>query len=170
MSDETRPLDRIDHQILGALQNNARLSNKELAATVGLAPSSCLARVQRLTRDGILEGYHATVAPRAMGIELQALVFVQMARHQRDALQGFWDHLIEAPEVRDLYYVAGSHDMVVHVAVRDVDHLRQLVADRISSREEIGHIETSLIFQHRRCHALPDYAAASAPEPRSNRT
>ena len=56
MNDESKALDRIDHEILALLQNNARLSNKELAATVGLAPSSCLARVQRLVRDGVIRG------------------------------------------------------------------------------------------------------------------
>lgn len=166
MSDETRPLDRIDHEILAALQNNARLSNKELAASVGLAPSSCLARVQRLIADGVLRGFHAEVDPKAAGIELQALVFIQTVRHQRELMQRFWDHLAALPEVRDLYYVAGSHDVVAHVAVRDVEHLHRLVADRISSREEVGQLETSLIFQHRRSATLPDYAAGSAPQPR----
>ncbi|MCA9682014.1 MAG: Lrp/AsnC family transcriptional regulator [Myxococcales bacterium] len=160
MSRESTALDRIDHEILARLQNNARLSNKELAAEVGLAPSSCLARVQRLIRSGAVRGFHAEVDPKVMGVEMQALVFVRMARHQREAMQAFWDHLAALPEVRDLYYVAGSHDLVVHVAVRDVEHLRRLAADQISSREEIGHIETSLIFQHRRISALPDYVLA----------
>jgi len=168
MQDETRALDRIDHQILAALQNNARLSNKELAAQVMLAPSSCLARVQRLTSEGVLTGFHARVDPKAMGIGLQALVFIRVARHQRESMRRFWDHLAALPEVRDLYDVAGSHDLVVHVAVRDVEHLRTLVADQIASREEIGTLETSLIFQHRRSPALPDYAAEQAPSPRGS--
>lgn len=60
-------LDRIDCGILAALQNDGRLSNKELAARVGLAPSSCLARVRRLREGGVLRGVHADVDPRALG-------------------------------------------------------------------------------------------------------
>ncbi|WP_052547286.1 Lrp/AsnC family transcriptional regulator [Enhygromyxa salina] len=163
---ETRSLDRIDHEILAALQNNARQSNKELAASVGLAPSSCLERVKRLTQDGIIRGFHADVDPKALGITLEALVFVRIVRHQRELMQALWSHLAAQPEVRDLYDVAGSHDLVVHVAVRDVDHLRRLVADQIASRAELGQLETSLIFQHRRSTTLPDYGHEHAPPAR----
>ena len=161
MNDESKALDRIDHEILALLQNNARLSNKELAATVGLAPSSCLARVQRLVRDGVIRGFHASVDPRALGIELEALVFVRLVRHARELVQSTWDELMAMPEVRDIFYVAGSHDLVVHVVARDVEHLRSLVAERFGG-EQVGHIETALIFQHRRRPKLPDFALDEA--------
>ena len=73
--------DRIDDAILRALQNNARISNKELAAEVGLAPSSCLERVRRLTDRGVVKGYQAKVDPVALGVGLQAFVAVQLAKH-----------------------------------------------------------------------------------------
>jgi DNA-binding Lrp family transcriptional regulator len=167
MAEESQPLDRIDHEILEALQNNARLSNKELAASVGLAPSSCLARVNRLIRDEVIRGFHAEVDPSALGIALEALVFVRIVRHQSALMEGLWDHLVGLPEVRELYYVAGSHDLVVHVAVRDVEHLRELVAEEIAGRDELGQLETSLIFSHRRSAVLPDYARDTAPLPRA---
>lgn len=162
MDPETQPLDRIDHEILAALQKNARLSNKELAAAVGLAPSSCLARVTRLIRVGVIRGFHADVDPKALGIGLSALVFVRVVQHQSALMEQLWQHLITLPEVREVYYVAGSHDLVVHVAVRDVEHLRKLVAERISARAELGQLETSLIFSHWRSATQPDYARAEA--------
>ena len=64
------PLDRTDFEIIDALQNDARLSNKELAARIQLAPSSCLVRVRALANAGVLTGYHAEVSPAAMGIGL----------------------------------------------------------------------------------------------------
>jgi DNA-binding Lrp family transcriptional regulator len=77
------PLDRIDRALVRALQKDARLSNKELAAQVGLAPSSCLERVRRLRRTGVLRGFHADVAPEALGVGLQALIAVQLRQHSR---------------------------------------------------------------------------------------
>ena len=72
---EQKPrLDRTDCEILAELQKNARLSNKELAARIGLAPSSCLERVRRLASAGVLRGYHAQVDPGALGIGLEAMV------------------------------------------------------------------------------------------------
>jgi DNA-binding Lrp family transcriptional regulator len=72
-------LDRIDFAILAALQNDGRLTNKELAGRVGLAPSSCLERVRRLREAGTLRGSHAEVDPAVLGIGLQALLAVRTA-------------------------------------------------------------------------------------------
>ena len=149
-------LDRTDLAILAALQNDARLSNKELAARVGLAPSSCLERVRRLRSGGHLRGFHADVAPKSLGIELQALVFVELMAHHRDTYTSFRDEVGGEDEVVSLYNVAGRHDFVVHVAVRDTHHLREFALDRLTSRDDVRRIETSLIFEHHRT-ALPNF-------------
>lgn len=156
------PLDRIDRQLLRLLSNDARTSNKELAAAVGLAPSSCHVRLQRLLAEGWLQGFHADVLPEAFGIGMRAIVFVRIARHTATLLDAFREHVRRLSEVLDVFYVAGSHDFLVHVAVRDVEHLRRLVAERLSTHEAIGHVETSLVFEHHHRSQWPDY---SEPEP-----
>lgn len=161
------PLDRIDRELLRLLSNDARASNKELAAAVGLAPSTCHGRVSRLVAEGWVRGFHADVRPEAFGIGLRAIVFVRMARHTTSLLDDFSAHLRPLAEVIDVFYVAGSHDFLVHVAVRDVDHLRQLVAEKISSHPAIGHVETSLVFDHRHRPQWPDYAEPRAPSRRA---
>jgi DNA-binding Lrp family transcriptional regulator len=141
-------LDRIDFGLLEALLENARLTNKELAARVGLAPSTCLERVRRLRRLGVIRGYHADVDPGALGVGLQAIVAVRLHQHARELFTSFRDHLIQRPEVVSLYHVGGSADFLVHVAVRDTDHLRDFAFDELTSRPEVTHIETSLVFEH----------------------
>ena len=79
-------MDRIDNAILVAMQNDGRISNKELAAAVGLAPSSCLERVRRLQESGVITGFRADVNPAAVGIRLQAFVLalnwdIELARY-----------------------------------------------------------------------------------------
>jgi DNA-binding Lrp family transcriptional regulator len=143
-------LDRIDREILSHLQHDARISNKELAAKVGLAPSSCLGRVRRLERTGALLGYHAEVDPRVYGVTLEALISVRLEKHARPAISAFERHLRTLPEVRDWSHLAGANDYLVHVAVRDAEHLRELVLAAFSARPEVAHLETSLIFSHRR--------------------
>ena len=142
--------DRIDREILAHLQHDARISNKELAAKVGLAPSSCLARVRRLERAGVLLGYHAEVDPRVYGVTLEALVAVRLERHARAAISGFEKHALTLPEVRGVYHLTGADDYLVHVAVRDAEHLREFILSAFSTRPEVAHLETSLIFSHRR--------------------
>jgi len=151
-------LDRIDREIVVALSNNARLSNKELAARIGLAPSSCLNRVRRLKERGVLLSFHAKVSPKALGIGIQALVAIRLRNHARDALESLKAHLLALPEVVALYDVAGSDDFVCHIAVRDSDHLRDLVRDGFSVREEIAFLQTSVIFDHVASPTLPVYA------------
>jgi DNA-binding Lrp family transcriptional regulator len=164
-----RTLDRIDANLVAELQNNARLSNKELAARVGLAPSSCLERVRRLMREGVLRGFHADVDPAALGIALQALVSVRLKQHSRDLAAAFRQHVAGLQEVVGLYHLAGENDYLLQIAVHDVDHLRNFTLDRLTAREEVAHVETVLVFEHVRRWQLPDYRpstrAAGPPAP-----
>ncbi len=148
-------LDAIDLALLEALQTDGWLSNKELAARVGLAPSSCLVRVRRLRERGVLRGCHADVAPAALGVGLQALIAVRLGRHRREDVQAFLSHTRALPEVIGWCHVTGAADFLVHVAVRDADHLRDLAMDGFTTRDEVAHLETSLIFESERRLALP---------------
>jgi len=142
--------DRIDRSILAYLQHDARISNKELSAKVGLAPSSCLARVRRLEASGALQGYHAEVDPRVYGVTLEALIAIRLEKHARTAIAAFERHIGTLPEVRGAFHVAGANDYLVHVAVRDADHLREFALSAFATRAEVAHMETSLIFSHQR--------------------
>lgn len=170
MTTTQHAIDRIDDIILLELQKDARLSNKELAARVGLAPSSCLVRVQRLFASGVLTGSHARVDPAAMGIGLAAMISVQLGRHGRGTIERVAAELLALPEVVQLYHVAGSQDLLVHVVARGAEHLRVLVTDHFSAREEVAHIETALIFEHHRADVVPrldaDDPAPTAPRAR----
>jgi DNA-binding Lrp family transcriptional regulator len=148
-------LDATDIQIIRELRKNARVSNKALAAAVGLAPSSCLERVRRLRMAKVLTGYHADVDADAIGIGLQAMVAVRLARHARAEVEAFQKHLESLVEVVTIFHVAGANDYLIHVAVRDATHLRELALSAFTERPEVDHIETQLIFQHSRNHELP---------------
>ena len=150
-------LDRIDLMILRTLQKDARLSNKELSHSVGLAPSTCLERVRRLRGEKILLGSHERVEPKALNIGLQAMIAVQLGRHSRGVLEKFHHHIARLKEVMAIYHIAGRFDYLVHVGVRDADQLLDLALDAFTTREEVEHLETSLIFQHQSSPCLPDY-------------
>jgi DNA-binding Lrp family transcriptional regulator len=156
-------LDRIDRALLAALQNDARQSNKELAASVGLAPSSCLERVRRLRAAGVLRGARAEVDPEALGIELEALIAVQLRQHARAEVEAFRAHALSLPQVVGVFHVAGEHDFLVHVAVPSAEALRGLALDAFTSRPEVSRLHTWLIFEATRAPKLPDYLAE--PEP-----
>lgn len=151
-------LDSIDYKILDALQRNARLTNKELAGLVGLAPSTCLERLKRLTTEGIIRGYHADIHPKAFGIGIEAMVILRLRDHSRQALETLRAELMEQKEVVATYYLSGVDDLLVHVAVRDTNHLKDLSIDAFSSRPEVADMQTALIFDYERRFSLPCYS------------
>ena len=157
-------LDRIDYEIVRQLRKNARLSNKELAAIVGLAPSSCLVRVRGLQRDGVLRGYHADVDPDFLGVGLQAMIAIRLQLHSQAIVESFRAHTLSLPEVRQLYHVAGGNDFLVHVWVRDPEHLRNLAINSFTARAEVAHMETGLIFEHSHNAELPFFLDFPASE------
>lgn len=150
-------LDRIDSDILAALQNNARLSNKQLAARIGLAPSSCLERVRRLEARETIRGAHAEIDPDALGIRLQAMIGVRLRQHSSDQVRSFQTEMLRHPEVIAAYYLAGATDFMVHVAVRDAAQLRDFALEALTTRPEVARVETSLIFDYARDPELPNY-------------
>ena len=154
-------LDRIDFTILDALQNNARMTNKELAARVGLAPSSCFERVRKLERDEIILGSHAEVDRSALGIQLEALISVRLDQQHAAASKDFETAMLALPEITAMYHLAGKDDYTFHVVVRSSEHLRQVVIQDIASRPEIQHVETNLIFDYVRAPTLPNFLEPS---------
>lgn len=143
-------LDRIDRALLSALQRDARTSNKELAGKVGLAPSSCLARVRKLEADGVIQGYAAKLRTDVLGFGLQALISVQLRLHVSEAFNSIGDHLRSLPEAVAVYCLGGSTDFLVHVACRDTEHLRVLTIRSFTSRPEVARIETALVYSFAR--------------------
>lgn len=152
-----KPLDRIDYQIVRLLRNNARLSNKELAQKVGLAPSTCLVRTRLLQQAGVITGFKAEVNALALGVGVQAMIAVRLKRHYKPDVEAFRNHALELPEVVRLYHVAGPIDFLAHVWAKDPEHLRDLAMTAFTAREEVSHIETELIFEHSSCQDLPAF-------------
>jgi DNA-binding Lrp family transcriptional regulator len=166
-------MDRIDFAIVEALQTNGRLSNKELAGKVGLAPSSCLQRTRALMKKGVINGFHADVSLDALGVGLQAFIAVRLTMHRRDPFKGLCEHLVTLPEVRAVFHVSGPNDLLVHVAVRDVAALRDFVVERLSTRAEVDRYETSIIYSSQGRALTPPRApraAAGAPGGTSGRS
>lgn len=154
---ESTALDRIDRHILALLAQDGRLTNQDLAAKVGLSPSSCLERVRRLRRAGVIRGVHADLSPAALGIGLEALVAVRLKQHTHESVEGFQRHAAGRPEVLALFHVTGEEDFLIHVACRDPAHLRELALEAFTTHPDVAQIHTSLIFAAVRKFALPDY-------------
>ncbi|MCW2926666.1 MAG: transcriptional regulator, AsnC family [Thermoleophilia bacterium] len=153
--DDITPIDAVDELILGVLQDDARITNRELASRVGLSPSACLARVRALRERGIITGFAAELDLGRLGRPLQALVAIRLHTHARDVLDQFVDDLVELDETLSLFHLTGEADYLLHVAVADPEHLRDVVLDRLTIRPEVAQVTTSLMFEHHRSRPEP---------------
>ena len=160
-------LDRTDRELIALLTQDARRSNKELAAAVGIAASTCSERLRRLQSLGVFRGFHADVDPQALGIGLEAMIAVRLRRHGANDVEVFRARALALDEVIGVSHVTGGNDFLVHVVVRGADHLRDLAVSSFTSWPEVAHIETSLIFEHVAKPGLPDLTST---RPESART
>lgn len=148
-------LDRTDFAILRLLTKDAWLSNKQIAAAVGLAPSSCHERVKSLRARGVLLGAHAEVNLEAVGFALEAVLFVQLGKLEVGVVDDFVGSTATLPEVRHVFLVAGRSDLIVDVVVRDMQHLKAIISEHFNRHDVVLRVETSVVFDSRRQHVMP---------------
>ncbi|NVN54185.1 Transcriptional regulator, AsnC family [Mycolicibacterium hippocampi] len=143
-------MDDVDRRILTALHADARMSNSALADLVGIAPSTCHGRVRRLQDIGVIRGFHADIDPAAIGLNLQAMISVNLQFNARSKIRNFIQQIRRKPQVMDVYFLAGADDFILHVAARDTDDLRSFVVENLNADEDVAGTQTSLIFEHLR--------------------
>ena len=119
---------RLIARLLLELQKDARQTNKALAEKAGVAPSTCLERVRELQARGVIRGFRADVDPAAVGRPMEAILSIQQRPAQgRGMIETMLEHVRKFPETLRVMALTGTTDFIIHVAVRDMDHLRDLV-------------------------------------------
>jgi len=139
-------MDSLDRDVLLALQADGRMSNLALARSLDLSPSAMLGRVRRLERSGAIRSYRAIIDPAVLGITVRALVVARLKEHSERAIREFEEGIHKVPGVRACYHVTGQFDMVVELALRDLDHLGQLIRIDIARIPGVTNLETMLIL------------------------
>ena len=142
-------LDRLDRRILHVLQDNAELSNLELAERVGLSPTPCARRVKRLVAEGVITHQVAMVDPRKLGLNLTAHISITMDRHTPDRFEAFEETVLALPEVVDCCVVTGqSADYLMKAVVRDMAHYEQFLLGKLTRIPGVTGVHSS--FELRR--------------------
>jgi DNA-binding Lrp family transcriptional regulator len=140
-------LDDIDRALLAALVADGRMTNAALAARVGIAESTCLARVRALRRSGVITGIHAQVDPAALGLPIQAVIKVRLSSHSPHQVLRFHDRLATIPGVLTAFHVAGGDDYLLHVAVANPEALRSFILENLTVQPGVSQTETQLVVE-----------------------
>jgi len=143
-------MDDLDHAILRELQSDARMTNRDLAAAVGVSPTTALDRTRSLRARGIITGVTLEVDLPSLGRAVQALVAVRIRPPSRSVIEGFRDWAASRPETLGVFVTTGTEDFIIHLAVSDNDALYAFVIDELTQRSEVADVRTSVVYEHLR--------------------
>ena len=149
-------LDEFDKKILGALQENARITTQELAERVGLSATPCARRVKRLEDDGLIDRYVTLLNPKRLGVGLTVFVNVRLNTQSAKTFEAFEQAVRKLPQVISCYLLAGNYDYLVQVCVADVEAFRSFIRDRLVTIEGIGETQSNVVLEEtKRTTVLP---------------
>ncbi|MFC5139905.1 Lrp/AsnC family transcriptional regulator [Actinomycetospora rhizophila] len=140
----------VDRTILVALQQNSRITNRELASRVGLAESTTHERVRRLVDAGVVTRFTADLDPGALGRPMQALIAVQLRPQSAEVVTRFLDAVVGDPCVLDATVLSGETDVQIRVAVASSEALRRFAWQKVTSVPSVRSIQTHIVYEHRR--------------------
>ena len=140
-------LDSIDQNILTALQENARLSNVDLARKVGLSPSPCLRRVRALEESGVIRRYATLVDQAAIGLPMSVFVSVSLERQIETGLETFEATIKDRPEVMECYLMTGTSDYLLRIVVADPAAYETFLKEHLTRIPGVRSIESSFALK-----------------------
>ncbi|MGX9424047.1 MULTISPECIES: Lrp/AsnC family transcriptional regulator [Bradyrhizobium] len=143
----TTALDRIDIKILNELQQNADLTNVELASRVNLSPSPCLARVRTLEKLGVIDRRIAVLDPAVLGICVTAFIQVKLEKQVQLSLENFTRTIDRLSQVMECYLMTGDSDYLLRVMVPDIEALEDLIVNKLSRIPGVSSIRSNLALK-----------------------
>ncbi|UQU63720.1 Lrp/AsnC family transcriptional regulator [Couchioplanes caeruleus] len=143
-------LDELDTAILRELQVDARRTNRDIAAAVGVAPTTALDRTRALRERGVIRGASLNVDLAAIGRPVQALIAVRIRPPSRRNIEAFRNWAAALPDTLGVFVTSGTEDFLIHVAVPDNDSLYAFVIDRLTEHAHVADVRTSVVYEHLR--------------------
>lgn len=143
--------DIFDIAILKEVQENAKITVKELSEKINLSPTPTFERLKKLEKDGFITGYHAHMDAKKMGFGLIVMCNVSLKNHQKDIIEKFQEEIIRFEEVQECYHIAGMYDYLLKVVVRDMDAYQHFVSKKLASLDNIGNVQSSFVMTELKC-------------------
>lgn len=134
----------LDRKILATMQHRGRITNLDLAKKINMSPSAMLERVRRLEEKKVIRGYRTVIDPQTLGFKLKAMVLITLSLHQVESIDSFEESVRAVPEVSSCYHLTGQYDYLLHLCVRDVEHLGRLIKHTIGAIPGVEKQETFL--------------------------
>jgi Lrp/AsnC family leucine-responsive transcriptional regulator len=139
-------LDKIDLNILRTLQENARLTTKELAASVNLSSTPVFERLKRLEREGYIKKYIAVLDAEKLNQGFVVFCNVKLRRMNRDIANDFVQRIQQIPEVTECYNISGNFDYILKVHAPNMKYYQEFLINVLGTIESLGSIESTFVM------------------------
>lgn len=140
-------MDKIDRKLLNLIQHDASRTNIELADEVGLSPSSCLRRMQRLRKAGIIDRIVAILNPRKSGRDIKAIITLNLKLHSERHMQAFINRMAKEVAVTGVYAVTGETDVVLMLRLKDMTEFDELCQKFAKEESNIARYVTMMVIR-----------------------
>ena len=142
-----RKIDASDRKLLRAVQENAHLTADQLGEACGLSPTAALKRLKRLRADRVIEKETATVDPRALGLNIMALVLVTLEREDRNVVDRFAQSVRATPQITQSFYITGDADFALIIVARDMEEYDEFTREFFYDRHRIKNFKTCVVMK-----------------------
>ena len=139
-------LDQTDLKILRILQQNARLTNKELAAQVNLSTTPVFERLKRLERNGYIKKYVAVLDAEKLNRGFIVFCNVKMRRLSKEIARDFMERMLYIPEVTECYNISGQFDYMLKIHAPDMRYYQEFVLNQLGTIENLGSLESTFVM------------------------
>ncbi|MDB5004423.1 MAG: winged helix-turn-helix transcriptional regulator [Mucilaginibacter sp.] len=152
-------LDPTDIGLLSLLQNDARLTHKELGERLHKTVTPIHLRVRKLEEEGYIKRYSAIVDPKKIGRGLIAYTQVQLKQHSQESLQNFQLEVVKLTEIMECYHMTGAFDFLLKVAIKDMDEYNLLVMNKLSKLPDVGMMQSFFVMSEAKNETAYDLAS-----------
>lgn len=139
-------LDHIDKQILNLLQQNARITNVELASKIGISPPAMLERVKRLEKGNYIKKYLAVINPDKVGKNIIALISVWLSAHQLSSIDSFTKQINKFDEVLECYHIAGEEDFILKIISSSIKDVEEFLLKKLTKIPGVSKVNTKFVL------------------------
>lgn len=143
---ENTQLDKTDLQILKILQENGRITIKELARKVHLSPTPVFERVHRMESSGIIERYTTVLNATRLGQGFIVFCSVKLRRMGKEIANDFVDRIKNIPEVAECYNISGEYDYLLKIYAPDMRYYNEFCINILGTIESLGSIQSSFVM------------------------
>lgn len=139
-------LDSTDRSILKLLQQDAKLTNKEIAAKLNLTTTPVFERIKKLEREGYIDKYVALVDRKKVDLSMMVFCNVSLKEHATEFLNRFENDVQSLAEVVECYHIAGMFDYLLKVVVKDMDTYQDFVANKLAGLNNIRKVQSAFVM------------------------